>query len=82
MTDDYIVTAVYEPAVKYRLVEEYGPASFITREDGKLYTEWGFSTPEDALRWLLSFGVDVQVTAPARNGKENAFCDQKNEKAL
>lgn len=45
MTDDYIVTAVYEPAVKYRLVEEYGPASFITREDGKLYTEWGFSTP-------------------------------------
>ena len=51
-------------AVKYRLVEEYGPASFITREDGKLYTEWGFSTPEDALRWLLSFGVDVQVTAP------------------
>ncbi len=54
MTDDYIVTAVYEPAVKYRLVEEYGPASFITREDGKLYTEWGFSTPEDALRWLLS----------------------------
>ena len=77
MTDDYIVTAVYEPAVKYRLVEEYGPASFITREDGKLYTEWGFSTPEDALRWLLSFRRRRAGDSPARNGKENAFCDQK-----
>lgn len=40
------------------------PASFITREDGKLYTEWGFSTPEDALRWFLSFGDKVLVTSP------------------
>ena len=80
MTDDYIVTAVYEPAVKYRLVEEYGPASFITREDGKLYTEWGFSTPEDALRWLLSFGVDVQVTAPPEMVKKMRSAIKKRKK--
>lgn len=80
MTDDYIVTAVYEPAVKYRLVEEYGPASFITREDGKLYTEWGFSTPEDALRWLLSFGVDVQVTAPPEMVKKMRSAIKKMKK--
>ena len=80
MTDDYIVTAVYEPAVKYRLVEEYGPASFITREDGKLYTEWGFSTPKDALRWLLSFGVDVQVTAPPEMVKKMRSAIKKMKK--
>lgn len=80
MTDDYIVTAVYEPTVKYRLVEEYGPASFITREDGKLYTEWGFSTPEDALRWLLSFGVDVQVTAPPEMVKKMRSAIKKMKK--
>lgn len=64
MTDDYMVEAVYEPSAKYRLVEEYGPGSFSVMEDGRLYTMWGFSTPERAEEWLLSFGDRVQVTGP------------------
>ena len=80
MKEDYIVTAVYEPAVKYRLVEEYGPASFIVREDGTLYTEWGFSTQEDALRWFLSFGADVQVTAPPEMVKKMRSAIKKMKK--
>ena len=64
MTDDYVITAVYDPSVKYRLVEEYGHTSFTEQEDGKLYTEWGFTRPDDAVEWFLSFGNKVQVLHP------------------
>ena len=65
MTDDYIVAAVYDPCVKYRLVEEYGPDCFTRQEDGRLYTEWGFTTRERALEWFLGFGNKVKVLGPA-----------------
>ena len=64
MTDDYIVAAVYDPCVKYRLVEEYGPDCFTRQEDGRLYTEWGFTTKEQALEWFLGFGIRVKVLEP------------------
>ncbi len=64
MTDDYIVAAVYDPSVKYRLVEEYGPDCFTVQEDGGLYTEWGFTTIERALEWFLGFGPKVKVLGP------------------
>lgn len=64
MTDDYIITAVYDLSVKYRLVEAYGHTCFSEQEDGKLYTEWGFTTQKDAVEWFLSFGNKVKVLAP------------------
>ena len=64
MTDDKIITAVYEESEKYRLVEEYGPDSFQVLEDGKLYTEWGYTTYEEAVHWFLSFGSKVEVLEP------------------
>lgn len=64
MTDDYMITAVYEPTEKYRLVEEYGPGSFRELPDGRVQACWGFSSPDDAVRWFLSFGSRVVVTEP------------------
>ena len=64
MTDDYFVTAVYDASVKYRLVEEYGPHSFTEQEDGRLYTQWGFTHPQNAVEWFLSFGDRVKVLGP------------------
>lgn len=64
ITDDYIITAVYDSSVKYRLVEEYGHNSFTETEDGRLYTEWGFTTQEGAIGWFLSFGDKVKVLDP------------------
>ena len=64
MTDDYIVTAVYDASVKYRLVEEYGPNSFTVQDDGSVFTQWGFSHPKEAMEWLLSFGSNVKVLDP------------------
>lgn len=64
MTDDYVITAVYDASVKYRLVEEYGHNSFTEQEDGSLYTQWGFTRPNDAVEWFLRFGNKVKVLAP------------------
>lgn len=64
MTDDYEITAVFDPCVKYRLVEEYGPGSFITQVDGKVLMRRGFSSVEQAVIWFLSFGGNVKVLEP------------------
>ena len=64
MTDDYVIAAVYDASVKYRLVEEYGHNSFIEQEDGTLYTEWGFTKTDTAVEWFLSFGDKVKVLGP------------------
>lgn len=64
MTDDYFITAVFEPSVKYKVVEEYGPDSFTVMEDGKLYTKLGFTNKEEAAAWFLGFGDQVKVLEP------------------
>ncbi|MBQ8510343.1 MAG: YafY family transcriptional regulator [Clostridia bacterium] len=64
MTDDYFITAVYHPSLKYRLVEEYGPHSFTVLEDGRLWTRWGFTNPGDAVLRFLSYGDRVEVLDP------------------
>lgn len=62
--DDYFVTAIYEPSEKYKLVEEYGPNSFTTLEDGRLFTRWGFTNPDTTALWFLGFGDKVVVLEP------------------
>lgn len=64
MTDDYVITAVYDASVKYRLVEEYGHNSFTELEDGSLYAKWRFTRPDDAVEWFLGFGSRVKVFGP------------------
>ena len=81
MTDDYFITAIYDPSVKYRLVEEYGPECFSVQEDGSLYTRWGFTDPERAVSWFLGFGDKVIVQEPeefVRRMKEKVARIAKN----
>lgn len=66
MTDDIIIPAIYEPSETYRLVEGYGPTCYKVQEDGRLYTEWGFSSYERALDWFLGFGSRVRVLGPEK----------------
>ncbi len=63
ITDDYYVTAIFDPSVKYRLVEEYGAGSVSVTDKG-LYTRYGFTDPNEAVRWFLSFGDSVTVLSP------------------
>ena len=62
--DELTVKALYEPSVKYRLVEEYGPYSFSTVEDRRLCSELGFTDRRSALKWFLSFGDKVEILEP------------------
>ena len=63
-TDEYMIEAVFEASEKYRLVEEYGPYSFTVREDGRLYTKWGFCGRDNAMDWFLGFGDKVEILGP------------------
>lgn len=58
------VQAVFEPVMKWRLVEEYGPGSFIEQEDGRLLFSFGFADRESLYGWLLSFGDKVELLEP------------------
>ncbi|MFV0393738.1 MAG: helix-turn-helix transcriptional regulator [Coprobacillaceae bacterium] len=59
----YHVKAIFNPKVKYRLVDDYGIHSFIEKEDG-IYFERGFVNKEYLISWILSFGSDVMVLEP------------------
>lgn len=72
ITDEYQVTGLFTQAVKYRLVDEYGPESFTVQPDGRLLFTRGFQHREDAALWFLSFGDQVEAIAPVELRKEIA----------
>lgn len=57
-------TAVFEPEMRWRLIEEYGPESFEETDDGRLLFVRGFTDPETLFSWLLSFGPAVELLQP------------------
>ena len=82
MTDDYVITAVYDASVKYRLVEECGPYSFTEQEDGSLYTQWGFTRPDDAVAWFFGIWQQGESACAAGNGGTNEECGGINQKFI
>ena len=58
------VTAVFDPKMKWRLIEEYGVESFTVREDGKLLFRFGFADKEGLFSWLLSYGETAELVEP------------------
>ncbi|AEE17213.1 helix-turn-helix transcriptional regulator [Treponema brennaborense] len=59
------VCAVFEPCMKWRLIDEYGAASFTERDDGKLLFRFRFTDKQWLFGWLLSFGAAVELIEPA-----------------
>ncbi len=64
------VTAVCEPEIKWRLIEEFGIDCFKEREDGKLLFEAGFSNKENLYGWLLSMGDQIELMEPKELRKD------------
>jgi len=64
LTDEHSFSAVFDSCVKYRLVEEYGPGSFVDDGNGAIIFHGKYTNQEYILSWLLSFGSRVKVTAP------------------
>lgn len=64
------VEAVFEPDMKWRLVEEFGIDSFTEQEDGRLKFTFGFSDRDNLFGWLLSFGDRVELVKPLNLRRE------------
>ncbi len=60
------VRALFDPSLKWQLVEEYGVSSFAETEDGQLLFDHTYSDDENLLSWLLSCGDKVTVLEPER----------------
>ncbi len=69
-TADIELTALFEPQMKWRLVEEYGVDSFCEQKDGKLLFQFPFHDKGNLLSWLLSFGDQVELVEPSELRKE------------
>ncbi|MCI8292094.1 MAG: YafY family transcriptional regulator [Hespellia sp.] len=58
------VKAVFQPAVRWRLVEEFGPNCFETQLDGTLLFFRDYADEDSLLDWILTFQNQVEVLEP------------------
>ncbi len=58
------VKALFEPEMKWRLIEEYGMDCFQVREDGKLLFQFGFVDKDSVFGWFLSFQDKAELLEP------------------
>lgn len=58
------VKAVFEPEMRWRLVEEFGPECFEVQPDGKLLFHCEYTDEEHMIQWLLTFRDQVEVFEP------------------
>lgn len=63
-TDDIHAVILFDPAVSYRLIEEYGPDSFYRRADGRLHFSFSFTNEDYLLEWVLRFGAAAELLEP------------------
>ena len=64
------VKAVFEPEMRWRLVEEFGPSCFEVRADGKLLFHCEYTDIEHMVQWLLTFRDHVEVLEPEEIRRE------------
>lgn len=58
------VKALFEPACKWRLVEEFGTGCFQETAEGKLLFQADYTNREELLTWLLTFRDKVELLEP------------------
>lgn len=60
------VKAVFEPQMRWRLLEEFGSKCFEEQGDGKLLFHCEYTDEESMLQWLLTFRDQVKVLEPEK----------------
>ena len=60
----YQVTVLFDPACRWRLVEEYGMDRFTVEPDGRLRFAGGFPDADSVLSWVLTFGEKAELLEP------------------
>lgn len=61
----YQVKALIQPQFRWRLVDEFGPESFVEQPDGRLLFSYGFTDKITIIGWITSFGKDAELIEPA-----------------
>ena len=64
LPDDKKLAVLFDPAVKYQLIETYGLNCFSETKDGKLRLEVGYTNRDFTISWLLGFGNKAKVIEP------------------
>ena len=59
------VKALFEPDMKWRLVEEFGPHCFTDANDGRLLFTADYTDMDNLVSWILTFGAKAEVLEPA-----------------
>jgi predicted DNA-binding transcriptional regulator YafY len=65
LPDDKKLVALFDPTVRYQLIENYGPKCYTETNDGLLRLEIGYTNREYTISWILSFGDKVKVVEPS-----------------
>ena len=63
--EKYRVTVLFDPAWRWRLVEEYGADGLTQEPDGRLRFTGGFPDADSVLGWVLTFGEGAELVEPA-----------------
>ena len=63
LLDDIKLIALFDPDVKYQLIDAYGLDCYLETEAG-LQLEIGFTNRSNMISWLLGFGHKVKVIEP------------------
>lgn len=61
----YKITALFDPSVEWRLVDEFGLNYFVKQDDGRLLFQYDEFTGKDSVfSWLLTFGDKAELLEP------------------
>lgn len=63
-TERFMAKAVFEPEMKWRLIEEFGPESLEPYKDGRILLKAGFADKQSLFGWILSFGNQAELLEP------------------
>ena len=71
------VKAVFDPSMKWQLVEDYGAGSFEELPDGRLLFEHDYADEESLISWMLSCRGQAVLLEPVsvRNKLQRIICD-------
>ncbi len=61
---NYEVTILFDPSVKWRIVEEYGLDYLTTQPNGKLLFKFPFTNKDYLFSWILGFGNLAELLEP------------------
>ena len=70
--DELEAAVRFDPAAKWKLVDEYGAECFTREPDGSLLFRRSFPGRGELLRWVLSFGDQAEILEPEDMRREMA----------